>query len=94
MHNLIYMKSKYRQITDRVRNQIVSVSVLRRRGLPSKRPEGTFSKDRNVLCLIWLKITQVNMTGKIHQTEHLKSELFFLYADFIINKRKEKKHQI
>lgn len=75
---------------DHVRNQTVSVSVLRRRGLPSKRPEGTFSKDRNVLCLILLMITQVNMTGKIHQTEHLKSELFFCMQTSSLTKEKKK----
>lgn len=75
---------------DHVRNQTAGLSVLGKRGQPSKRPDGTFSKFRNIVYLILLMITQVYIIVKIHHTDHLKSKHFFWYIDF---KRKVKKRK-
>lgn len=54
--------------------------------LATRRPEGTFSKDKNVLHLILLVTTQGYIAVKVHQTEHFKSE-HFLYVNFIWKKK-------
>ena len=47
-----------------------------------------FTEDKNVLYLIWLMITQVYIAVKFHQTEHLKSEVFFVHELHLKKKKK------